>query len=137
MEERAMKRKLRVFISGPISKGNLAANLNQATAAFVALAKAGLAPLCPHWSAYSKPCAPGLSDGECVCIGTRMGNGEMVHADWMNVDLPWVAVSDAVLRLPGESTGADREVEHARSLGVPVYYSLREVIDALAVADVA
>jgi Rrf2 family protein len=32
----------RVYIAGPISKGDLAHNINQATAAFVALAKAGL-----------------------------------------------------------------------------------------------
>lgn len=34
---------------------------------------------------------------------------------------------DAVLRLPGESPGADREVHYAISLGKPVYYGLEEL----------
>lgn len=34
---------------------------------------------------------------------------------------------DAVLRLPGESRGADRDVAIARSRDLPVYFSLDEV----------
>src|ERR687886_1635248 len=34
---------------------------------------------------------------------------------------------DAVLRLPGESKGADRDVAIARDLGLPVYFGLEEV----------
>ena len=34
---------------------------------------------------------------------------------------------DAVLRLPGESTGADQDVAIARRRGLPVYYSLDEI----------
>lgn len=34
---------------------------------------------------------------------------------------------DAVLRLPGESRGADQDVEIARRRGIPVYHSLDEV----------
>lgn len=34
---------------------------------------------------------------------------------------------DAVLRLPGESSGADKDVEIAQQLGLPVYRSLDEV----------
>lgn len=139
----------RVYIAGPISRGNLAHNVNQATAAFVTLAKAGIAPFNPMWSVYAKPCSPGFdkapgdpgnfveADERCVCVGTRNGNDEMAHADWLNVDLPWVAVSDAVLRLPGESTGADREVAFAESLGIPVYHSIRDLLDAMAVSEPA
>lgn len=32
------------------------------------------------------------------------------------------------LRLPGESSGADREEEFARKLGIPVFYSISELI---------
>jgi hypothetical protein len=134
----------RVYIAGPITKGDLASNINQATAAFVRLAKAGFAPLCPHWSAYSKPamrtgpsgCTPmvvmpgcvSLPEGAVFCIATTDGNPEMTHADWLGVDLPWVEVADAVLRLPGESSGADAEVAHARKNGVPVYDDVEELI---------
>lgn len=34
---------------------------------------------------------------------------------------------DAVLRLPGESSGADKDVEIAQHLGLPVYRTLDEV----------
>lgn len=34
---------------------------------------------------------------------------------------------DAVLRLPGESSGADKDVEIAQQFGLPVYRSLDEV----------
>jgi hypothetical protein len=38
---------------------------------------------------------------------------------------------DAVLRLPGESTGADQDVAIARQLGLPVYQELAEVFTPL------
>jgi hypothetical protein len=34
---------------------------------------------------------------------------------------------DAVLRLPGESTGADVEVAYAEGLNLPVFYSIDEI----------
>ena len=34
---------------------------------------------------------------------------------------------DAVLRLPGESTGADNDVRLAKELGLKVYYNLEDV----------
>lgn len=42
------------------------------------------------------------------------------HATWLEQDLPWVEASDIVLRLPGESTGADMETAFARERGIPV-----------------
>jgi hypothetical protein len=37
---------------------------------------------------------------------------------------------DAVLRLPGDSTGADQDVAIARERGLPVYYELDEIPSA-------
>ena len=34
---------------------------------------------------------------------------------------------DAVLRLPGESTGADQDVAIANELGLPVYHDLTDI----------
>ena len=34
---------------------------------------------------------------------------------------------DAVLRLPGESTGADQDVAIARRRGIPVYHQIEEI----------
>jgi hypothetical protein len=118
----------RVYIAGPISKGDLLHNIDQATAAFVELAKAGLAPFCPHWSAYSKP-ATRAGNGSVWCYATVSGNDEMKHADWLGVDLAWVDVADAVLRLPGESAGADQETERATARGIPVFQTTDQVIE--------
>jgi len=38
-----------------------------------------------------------------------------------------LAHCDAVLRLPGESKGADQDVAIARQRGIPVYFSLDEI----------
>lgn len=117
--------KKRIYLAGPVSRGPLVHNVNQATAAFVALAKAGFAPFAPQLSVYCRPCRPHAVG--VVCVGTVAGNDEMSYEDWMQVDLPWVEASDAVLRLPGESVGADREVAHARERGIPVFDSVASV----------
>lgn len=126
----------RVYIAFPISKGDLAANINQGTAAFVALAKAGFAPFNPAWSCYAKEAIgyhdPVSDTHKVYCYATALGSPEMSHADWMGIDLPWVEAADAVLRLPGESVGADPEVGHAIEHGIPVYFALDALIERFA-----
>ncbi|GAG05287.1 unnamed protein product, partial [marine sediment metagenome] len=39
----------------------------------------------------------------------------------------WLEVCDCVLRLPGESAGADLEVERAKELGIPVYLTPEQI----------
>jgi len=47
---------------------------------------------------------------------------------WMDWCLCWLSRCDALLRLPGASPGADREVEYASyDLRIPVYHSLKDV----------
>lgn len=116
----------RIYIAGPISKGDLAHNVNQGTDAFLALARAGFAPFCPHWSAYAGGAKVSACGGSVYAIAERLPAGT-THEDWMGVDLPWVAAADAVLRLPGESFGADMEVVHAVSLGIPVFESMADL----------
>lgn len=114
----------RIYIAGPISKGPLAHNINQATEAFIELAKLGYAPFCPHWSVYASKCtnyAVGV-----ICIADATPN-ELTHEQWLDIDFEWVKVSDAVLRLPGESVGADMEVGCAIAHSIPVYESIEEL----------
>lgn len=134
----------RIYIAGPLTQGILADNVNAATAAFIALAKAGHAPWCPAWSVYAKECQGTIKRvvgeggqirrpvsyvdaGEVVCYGTVEGHPDMTHDAWLAIDLAWVAVADGVLRLPGFSVGADMETNHARTLGIPVYHSIEEI----------
>lgn len=44
------------------------------------------------------------------------------HAEWMRDDLEILARCDGIIRLPGESVGADMEVDEARQLGLPIYF---------------
>jgi hypothetical protein len=141
----------RVFISGPLTQGDLCHNVNQATEAFLRLAKAGLSPFCPHWSVYAKKVTPRrrvnycpecqketrLPIGTCNdceyltdvwCQATTDGHPDMTHREWMRIDLDWVAVADAVLRLPGPSKGADMECARAKELGIPVFYSVDDLL---------
>ena len=79
--------------------------------AFLELVELGLSPLLPQLTEFI----------EIEC-GIRLP-----HATWMDLDMPWVEASDIVLRLPGDSTGADLEVAHAAKFGLPVFYSLDEI----------
>lgn len=125
--------RLRVYLAGPISLGDLAHNINQGTEAFIALAKAGLAPLCPMWSVYAKEARNGQGTGNAkrpvYCYATAEGNDRMSHEEWLGIDLSWVSVCAAVLRLPGESRGADTETAYARSRLIPVFDSVDEVLE--------
>lgn len=103
-----MKR-LRIYISGPLSTGNRQENVKKACDCALELIKLGYSPYCPHLTDYLDP------------------DDSLGHATWMECDLLWVEVSDAVLRLPGESKGADMEVAKAHEMGIPVYNSIEEL----------
>lgn len=55
------------------------------------------------------------------------GFRELGAEPWLTMDLELVKRSDAVLRLPGDSSGADGEVEHAIKCGVPVFYRIEDL----------
>lgn len=110
-----------IYVAGPITKpeGGLQANIDQARAAGLALLKAGYSPIVPHLTCFFSSNEP-----EVLPAGT-------VHEDWYSIDLPLVAASKAVLRLPGESVGADLETSLAKSLGIPVFHSIAALMAAV------
>ena len=95
---------MRIYLSQPISKGNANRNFYIGNEVQCRLNLAG------H-SVFQ----PGLS----VCnFGAER---ELTWDDWIYVqDLPWVRVSEIVLRLPGQSIGAEVELTEARRCGIPV-----------------
>lgn len=105
-----MSDRLRVYISGPITLGDQRENVRLAMGVAHELINCGYAPLCPHLS-WFYPFA-----------------NDVPHATWIAADLPWVEVSDAVLRLPGESKGADEEVAFAELCGIPVFTSIGNLV---------
>lgn len=118
-----MERKdLVVYVAGPISKGDLAENVRRAHDAGLRLLKAGLSPIVPHGSCFwgNRTAAPAsLANAivwrpEVLPVGTT-------HEDWYGADLAIVRRCDAVLRLPGESAGADMECREAMAHGIPAF----------------
>lgn len=53
------------------------------------------------------------------------------YEDWIKIDMEWVKVCDCVLRLKGESIGADDEVEFAKKLGKPVFYTIKSLYETM------
>jgi hypothetical protein len=135
----------RIYIACPISRpdtpAGLLANVRRADAAMLALMRAGYAVFNPALSVYAGGCDTGV--GQCETLppvyaaADRRANGEfqeLSHADWLAMDFAWIEVSDAVLRLPGESVGADAECEHAGKVGVPVFDDMGELVAAMGAA---
>ena len=101
-----MSRKIRVYVAGPIRLGTVAVNLSQAIQAGDELWREGFAPYIPHANYI----------WEIMCPKTAQ--------EWLEHDLNWLAVCDAVLRIPGESEGADFEVFWAKDNKIPVFYGI-------------
>jgi len=106
-----------IYISSPYTVGDIAENVAvQINAAHIIMdwGHAPLAPLLTHFLHMHR---------------------QRPYEDWMKVDLEaLVPKSDIILRLPGESKGADREVKKAEELGIPVvygWYCLREFLKIL------
>lgn len=47
---------------------------------------------------------------------------------WLRLVEGWLSRCDCVLRLPGPSKGADHEVALAGELGIPVFYSVEDLV---------
>jgi nucleoside 2-deoxyribosyltransferase len=101
---------MKIYVASPYSHGNQAENVRASLDACEAIANAGGVPFCPLFSHFWHFVYPHPWEF------------------WMKQDLEWVEACDALLRLPGISTGADREVEYALSLGKPVVYSVEDAI---------
>ena len=98
-----------VYVAGPYSDDPVG-NTRRAITAADQLLNAGIVPYVPHLSMFWDLLHP------------------RPYADWLELDLEVVRRCDAVLRLSGNSPGADREVAFAESEWVPVLYSVDETI---------
>jgi len=102
-------RKLKVYIAGPYSKGDVVQNVRDAISAADELAELGLTPFIPHLAHF--------------------WHFLYLHEVdfWYAYDLEWLTVCDVLLRLPGESSGADKEVAFAKQWGITIYSSVAEI----------
>lgn len=100
---------MKVFISSPYTKGNQAENVRVQIDAAHELMDLGHTPFLPLLSHFQHMIHP------------------RPYKDWIKNDLHWLRVCDILLRLPGESAGADMEMEHAFAWGIPIIYSIDEL----------
>ena len=109
-----------VYVAAPYSKPDPVENTHRAIKAGLALYDSGLVvPLIPHLSLAAHLVEPRPVDY------------------WYALDIDQLAHCDALLRLPGASTGADREVYFASSIhrfscgkvDIPVFYEANAVLD--------
>ena len=95
-------RRLRVYVAGPYTRGDVAANVAAAMDCGDQLIRAGFAPFVPHLSHFL----------------------HLHHAQpykvWLDLDLEWLPLCDVMVRLPGESPGAEIETVRATELGIPI-----------------
>lgn len=99
-----------IYVASPYTMGDVAVNVRENILAADRLAEAGYVPFVPLLSHFWHIVAP------------------KPYEFWCQHDANWLERCDALVRLPGASVGADKEIQIARGLGIPVYYGLDEFL---------
>lgn len=106
----------KIYIAGPYSGklvGEIERNVTNAIEVSSIIIDLGGAPFCPHLSHFIEQDYP------------------KPYLKWLEIDNEFVKVCDAIMRIPGVSSGSDKEVALAESLGIPVFFELHDLIDYL------
>ena len=93
---------IRVYIAGPITLGDTFLNVRDALLAADKVLAVKDTPFVPHMNVIWHLVSPHETK------------------EWLDWDIQWLRVCHVVIRLPGESVGADLEVKEAKRLGIPV-----------------
>lgn len=97
---------MRVYVAGPYTKGDVNKNVQDAITAGEKIMMRGDYPFIPHLTHYWH------------LLYQHSWNF------WMDYDDVWLKQCDALVRLPGESLGADHEVEVAKMFGLKIFYGM-------------
>lgn len=100
-----------IYIAAPYSLGDVVSNVRLACQVGDEILAKGHIPFIPHLCHFWHFLSP------------------KPQQEWLRIDEAILVRCDAVLRVGGISVGADGEVKTARSLGIPVYYSLESIPD--------
>ena len=98
-----------VFITSPYTLGDVAVNVRNQLDTADKLMNLGICPIVPLLSHFQHLHRP------------------RPYEHWMEIDFEKIRRSDALLRLPGESKGSEREIKFAKEIEKPVFYSISEV----------
>lgn len=116
-------KRMMILIAGPYRSGTgddpekMAENLRRLEEASWPIFQAGHIPMIGEWVALPTWRVAG---------GTEIGDArydEILHPTAGRL----IERCDAILRLPGESKGADNDVRLAKARGIPVYYQFSEI----------
>lgn len=99
----------KVYIASPYSKGNKIENVTQQIDCASELIDLGLVPFTPLLSHFIHLQHP------------------KSYPLWIKLDIEWIAACDCLLRLEGDSQGADIEVDFALGIKKPVFYSIERL----------
>lgn len=119
-----MTKPLLILIAGPYRSGTngdpalIARNLARLEEASGPIFRLGHVPMIGEWVAL-----PILRTLDATDADVDAGAGDVMYETAHRL----LQHCDAVLRLPGESSGADKDVEIARERGLPVYRALEEI----------
>lgn len=92
-----------VYVAGPITLGDLTMNVRKGMVIGDWLLNNGFSPFIPHLTHFWHLLFPHEIDR------------------WYAYDKQWLGRCDCLIRLPGESKGADAEVEFAKDRGIKVF----------------
>jgi hypothetical protein len=98
--------KAKIYVAGPYTKGDVAVNVRNAFKAAHDLAELGYAPFVPHGTHFWHMMFP------------------RPYEFWLELDNQFLPHCDALLRIPGESNGADGEVALAEQKNIPVFHDI-------------
>lgn len=115
-----MEKPMMILIAGPYRSGTdgdpvrIAANLARLEEAAAPIYRLGHVPMIGEWAAL--PTLRGMDEHE-------VGSSDVMYETAFRL----LQHCDAVLRLEGDSVGADKDVEIARELGLSVYTSIDQI----------
>jgi len=101
---------MRVYIASAYTRGDVVLNVRKVVETADELLGRGHVPYIPHLTHFWHLLSPKEVDF------------------WYNYDNTFIDYwAECLLRLDNESVGADKEVERARRLGIPVYYDIKDI----------
>lgn len=101
---------IKVFISGPYTLGDTAINVKKAMNLCNDLMELGFAPYCPHLTHFLHI------------------NNPQPYEKWLELDIEYLKICDALIRISGKSSGADKEEDFAKNNKIPIFYNVSDLI---------
>lgn len=101
----------KVYVAGPYTKGDVVVNVRNTILVANKIADLGMWPFVPHLTHFWHLVMP------------------RPYEFWCELDNQFLPCCDALIRLPGESTGSDREVELAHTLCIPVVRNVCALVE--------